>query len=58
MDARKSAIFAFHFVKQILQAITHLKQYTILEIQFLLYDTENIENFNICPSSDACDCNG
>ena len=35
MDARKSAIFAFQFVKPILQTITHLIQYTILEIRFL-----------------------
>ena len=34
MDARKSAIFAFQFVKPILQTITHLIQYTVLEIQF------------------------
>ena len=34
MDARKIAIFAFQFVKPILQTITHLIQYTVLEIQF------------------------
>ena len=34
MDARKSAIFAFEFLKPILQTITHLIQYTVLEIQF------------------------
>ena len=34
MDARKSAILAFQFVKPILQTITHLIQYTVLEIQF------------------------
>ena len=34
MDARKSAIFAFQFVKPILQTITHLMQYTVIEIQF------------------------
>ena len=34
MDARKSAIFAFQFVKLILQTITSLLQYTILEIRF------------------------
>ena len=34
MDARKSAIFAFQFVKPILQTITHLIKYTVLEIQF------------------------
>ena len=34
MDARKSANFAFHFVKQILQTITHLIQYKILETRF------------------------
>ena len=34
MDARKSVIFAFQFIKSILQIITHLIQYTILEIQF------------------------
>ena len=33
MDARKSAIFEFQFVKPILQTITHLIQYTVLEIQ-------------------------
>ena len=47
MDARKSAIFAFKFVKPILQTITRLIEYTVLEIQFwsvnsrlLLYDTQ------------------
>ena len=34
MDARKKAIFAFQFVKPILQTITHLVQYTVLEIRF------------------------
>ena len=34
MDERKSAIFAFHFVKQILQTITHLIQCKILETRF------------------------
>ena len=34
MDARKSAIFAFQLVKPILQTITHLIKYTVLEIQF------------------------
>ena len=34
MDARESAIFAFQFVKPILQTIKHLKQYRVLEIQF------------------------
>ena len=34
MDARKSAIFAFQFVKPALKTITHLIQYTVLEIQF------------------------
>ena len=34
MDARQSAIFAFQLVKSILQIITHLTQYTVLEIQF------------------------
>ena len=34
MDAHKSAIFAFQFVKPILQKITHLIRYTVLEIQF------------------------
>ena len=34
MDARKSAIFAFQFAKQILQTITHSIQYTVLAIQF------------------------
>ena len=34
MGARKSAIFAFQFVKPILQTITHLIQYTVLEIRF------------------------
>ena len=34
MDARKTAIFAFHFVKLILQTIKHLTKYTVLEIQF------------------------
>ena len=34
MDTRKSAIFAFQFVKLILQTITSLIQYTILEIRF------------------------
>ena len=33
MDARKSAIFAFQFAKPILQTITYLIQYTVLEIQ-------------------------
>ena len=33
MDTRKSAIFPFQFVKPILQTITHLIQYTALEIQ-------------------------
>ena len=34
IDVRKSAIFAFQLVKPILQTITHLIQYTVLEIQF------------------------
>ena len=34
MDARKSVTFAFQFVKPILQVITQLIQYTVLEIQF------------------------
>ena len=34
MDARKSAIFAFQFVKPILQTIAHLIQYTVLGIKF------------------------
>ena len=34
MGARKSATFAFQFVKPILQIIIHLIQYTVLEIQF------------------------
>ena len=34
MDTRKSAIFAFQFVKPILQTITLLIQYTVLGIQF------------------------
>ena len=34
MDARKSVVFAFQFLKPILQTITHLIQYTVLEIQF------------------------
>ena len=34
MDASKTAIFAFQSVKPVLQPITHLIQYTVLEIQF------------------------
>ena len=34
MDARRGAIFVFQFVKPILQTITYLTQYTVLEIQF------------------------
>ena len=34
MDARKNSIFAFQFVIAVLQIITHLIQYTVLEIQF------------------------
>ena len=34
MDARKSAIFALQLIKPILQNLTHLIQYTVLEIQF------------------------
>ena len=34
MDARKNVIFAYQFVKPILQTIRHLMQYTVLEIQF------------------------
>ena len=34
MNARKSEIFPFHFVKPILQTITHLIQHTVLETQF------------------------
>ena len=34
MDASKSAIFAFHFVKPILETITHLIQYAVLETRF------------------------
>ena len=34
MDAHKSAIFPFQFVKLVLQITTHLIQYTVLEIQF------------------------
>ena len=52
MDARKSSIFPFQFVKQILQTITHLVQYTVLDIQFcplnsrlLLYDTQKFRAF-------------
>ena len=33
MDGRKSSIFAFQFVKSILQTTPHLIQYTVLEIQ-------------------------
>ena len=33
MDACRSAIFAFQFVKPILQIIAHLIQYMVLEIQ-------------------------
>ena len=33
-DARKITIFVFQFAKPILQTITHLIQYTVLEIQF------------------------
>ena len=34
MDACKSSIFVFQFVKPMLQTITHLIQYTVLEIWF------------------------
>ena len=34
MDARKTRIFAFQFVKPVLQTITHLIQCTVLEIRF------------------------
>ena len=34
MDARRSVIFAFQFVKQILQTNALLIQYTVVEIQF------------------------
>ena len=34
MDARKTRIFAFQFVKQVLQTITRLIQCTVLEIRF------------------------
>ena len=34
MDACKSAIFAFQIIKLILQVITHLIQYMLLEIWF------------------------
>ena len=34
MDTSKSVIFALEFVKPILHTITHLIQYTVLEIQF------------------------
>ena len=34
MDARKSVVLVFQFLKPILQTITHLIQYTVLEIQF------------------------
>ena len=34
MDARKSTIFVFQFVKPILQTVTHLIQYRVFEIQF------------------------
>ena len=34
MDARKSAIFVFQFAKPILQTITHLIKYPVLEIHF------------------------
>ena len=34
MNARKSTILAFQFVKPILQTITYLIQYTVLENQF------------------------
>ena len=34
MEAHKNAIFAFQFVRPILQTIPQLIQYTVLEIQF------------------------
>ena len=34
MDARKSPILALEFVKPILETITHLMLYTVIEIQF------------------------
>ena len=53
MDARKSAIFPFQFVKPILQIITHLIHYWVLEIQFwsvkyaerFLYKTQKFRAF-------------
>ena len=34
MDARKSVVLVFQFLKPILQTITHLIQYAVLDIQF------------------------
>ena len=66
MDARKSAIFAFQFVKTILQSITHLIQYTVLEIQFWSVKSATVtvryakisNTFHSFPSSDGSGCNG
>ena len=42
MDARKSAIFAFQFVKPVLQTITYLIQYTVLGIEFWSLKCTNV----------------
>ena len=55
MDARKSAIFVFQFVKPVLLTITHLIQYTVLEIQF--WSAKCLTVTVRCAKSDAGDCN-
>ena len=61
MDARKSSIFPFQFVKQILQSITHLIQYTVLDIQFWPVKcttvTVRYAKISSVSISDASDCN-
>ena len=64
MDARKSAIFAFQFEKPILQTITHLIQYKVLEIRFrsvtcsTVTVRKTLEQFHSFPASDARGCSG
>ena len=56
MDSRKSAIFAFQFEKLILQTITSLIQYTVLEIWFWSLKcttvtlSRKLEHFHSFPS--------
>ena len=49
MDARKSVVLVFQFLKPILQTITHLIQYAVLDIQFwsVKYTTVTVQYVKI-----------